>query len=675
MDQLAVLSVRHGQFWYDEQRGRPVAWTWTLERPGEARVLTKTVRLDRSPGDRRTMADLYELPLRIRRLRERHPGAVDLVEDELRRVGAWLGEMGLGPLTEALADTGAVAMRLPPELAEFEALPWELAMVRGDGPGQVRDKPLALHRTTLVRGVRPSLHPAPPVTARATTGEQVRVLALFSLARGTLPLNLSTHREALRAAVLAGTADREVPAHLSTVQFGAGPTALNEAMGEGGDWDVIHIVCHGLPGGLLLERDEPPERTAGEPERGSAAASASFVGAAEIGRLLAAARGRLKLLCLTACWSGGEDPSAHADRPLTSLAATLADQLGCAVVAMRFPVGNDFAACFDAALYQGLLGKGWPLPEALRHALRTATRDPGLAERQMPLLSACTPVLFGTTAPYLRIGQGSSPFEPVALPLAAMGGPLPDPPRPFVDREEAMRAVRAATAPGSAVPGAVLHGEELIGTTSCAAVLAHRHQQEISPVLWHPRPDWAPPIDDPAPAPAPTPTPDARSVDAFLTHLAYRLPACENALAAARERDWPAPVEAVVAGLSGRSDLLLVIDRVDRMLRRDPRWRELLDALAAAADTPRLLLTSRTELPGCAPALTRVPLGPLTPARLQPLLTVATPRLVALLDADDELAHEAFEIAAGNPGMLLAAGRAAARRQDLEIWVRTHSAD
>lgn len=662
MDQLAVLSVRHGQFRYDEERGRPVAWTWTLERPGEARVRTHTVRLDRRPSDRQALTDLYELPRRIRELRERDPGAVGPVEDELRQAGEWLAVTGLGPLTEALADTGAVAMRLPPELAEFEALPWELALVRGGDAEQGRDRPLALHRTTLVRGARPSRHSPPPVGTRVPAREQVRVLALFSLARGTMPLDLTAHREALRTAVLAGTADKEVAAHVRTLQFGVGPTALSETVGEDGAWDVIHIVCHGLPGGLLLERDDLG--------RGIDTASASFVGTGEVGRLLAAARGKLKLLCLTACWSGGEDPAGSAGRPLTSLAATLADELGCAVVAMRFPVGNDFAVCFDTALYHGLLGKGWPLPRALRHALRAATRNPDLAERRLPLLSACTPVLFGADAPYLTLGQGGVVAALVDLPLVGSGGPLPDPPEPFVAREEAMRAVRSATAPGSAVRGAVLHGDRRIGATSCAAVLAHRHQQEISPVLWHPRPDWAPPIDDPAP-PA-----DARSVDGFLAHLAYRLPACENTLAVARARAWPAPLEAAVGCLSGRSDhLLLVIDGVDRLLRQDPRWHQLLDALATAADTPRLLLTSRTELPDCAPALPRVPLGPLTPERLRPLLTAAAPRLVALLDADHELAWEAYDIAAGNPGLLLEADRAAARRQDLELWVRSHSAD
>ncbi|MFJ9736914.1 CHAT domain-containing protein [Streptomyces sp. NPDC101166] len=668
MDRLTVLSVRQGQFVYDGKRGLPVAWTWTLERAGGAPVLTHTVRLDRIPGGRQALAELRRLPQRIRELRARNPDDLDGIEEELRRAGQWLADEGLGALTKGLADAGEVAMRLPPELAEFEALPWELALVRDESETRRSGVPLALHRTTLVRGVRTS----PRGRAREAVGRQLRVLALFSLAEGTLPLDLTAHREALRAAVLAGTADREVAAHVRTLQFGAGATALGETVGEDGDWDVIHIVCHGLPGGLLLERDQV---AAGEGEGTRLGGnSTSFVGAGEIGRLLAAARGRLKLLCLTACWSGGEDPAPGTGHPLTSLAATLADELGCAVVAMRFPVGNDFAVCFDAALYQGLLGKGWPLPAALRYALRTAAGDPDLPERGLPLLSACTPVLFGADAPHLTLTQGNPTVGPFDAPGLSTAGPLPDPPEPFVAREQEMSIARAATSPSGASRGAVLHGAEGLGSTSCAAVLAHRHQQEISPVLWHPRPDWAPPVHD---GPAASGRPPARphSVDGFLAHLAHRLPGCEDTLDAAREDEWPAPVEAAVGCLAGRPDMLLVLDGADRLLCQDPGWSELLDALAEAADVPRLLLTARTELPGIARSLLRVPLGPLPPARLLPLLTAAAPRLRALLDANDELAWCAYDIAAGNPGLLVEADRAAISRQDLRLWVRIHRDD
>ncbi|MEU0673849.1 CHAT domain-containing protein [Streptomyces sp. NPDC006172] len=668
MERLTVLSIRQGQFVYDGKRGLPVAWTWTLERPGGAPVLTHTVRLDRIPGGRQALADLHRLPQRIRELRTEYPDDLDGIEEELRRAGEWLAGKGLGGLTKELADAGEVAMRLPPELAEFEALPWELALVRAESETPGPGVPLALHRTTLVRGVRTSPRGRP----RAVVGRQLRVLALFSLAEGTLPLDLTAHRDALRAAVLAGTADRETAAHVRTLQFGVGPTALGETVGEGGDWDVIHIVCHGLPGGLLLERDRAAQ---GQEERARFGGDGtSFVGAGEISRLLDACRGRLKLLCLTACWSGGEDPARSSGRPLTSLAATLADQLGCAVVAMRFPVGNDFAVRFDTALYQGLLGKGWPLPAALRHALRTAAGDPDLPERDLPLLSACTPVLFGADAPYLTFTHDALAISPFDAPGLRTVGPLPDPPEPFVAREQEMSAARAATSPPGAGRGAVLHGAEGLGSTSCATVLAHRHQQEISPVLWHPRPAWAPPVHD-GPAASARPPAHPHSVDAFLAHLAHRLPACEDTLDAARQEEWPAQVEAAVGCLTGRPDLLLVLDGADRLLHRDSRWRDLLGVLVETADTPRILLTSRTELPGVATALLRVPLGPLPSARLLPLLTAAAPRLRALLDVGDELAWCAYDIAAGNPGLLVEADRAAVRRKDLRIWVRIHGDD
>src|SRR3989304_8844 len=90
---------------------------------------------------------------------------------------------------------------------------------------------------------------------------------------------------------------------------------------------------------------------------------------------------------------GADVPSALA---LPSLAQRLAAELDCAVLAMRSPVGDDFATALGLELYDALLDKHQPLPGALQTALGDALdprRDP-----YQPGFSRITPILFGTPA-------------------------------------------------------------------------------------------------------------------------------------------------------------------------------------------------------------------------------------------------------------------------------------
>jgi hypothetical protein len=118
------------------------------------------------------------------------------------------------------------------------------------------------------------------------------------------------------------------------------------------------------------------------------------VAAAELVDLLDLARERVKLVTVSACWSAaltlaeqrrllqlptrddfraeqaepglaGEPRRAGGLESAGGLAAALVDRLGCGVLAMRYPVVDDFAIALAEKLYDLLVGKGQPLPRAL----------------------------------------------------------------------------------------------------------------------------------------------------------------------------------------------------------------------------------------------------------------------------------------------------------------------
>jgi len=166
----------------------------------------------------------------------------------------------------------------------------------------------------------------------------------------------------------------------------ASEAALVDRVEEGEGWDAVHFSGHGLAGGLVLERED------GSQDR---------VATGELVGLLRPVRERLKLVTLSSCESaaataaetlrllGITPPRAMEARAqaepaeaLPALAQELTRRLGCAVLAMRYPVDDDFAIALSEALYELLLGKGNPLPRALQLALARAVRQPaGAASR------------------------------------------------------------------------------------------------------------------------------------------------------------------------------------------------------------------------------------------------------------------------------------------------------
>lgn len=703
MGNIVTLSIEAGQYQCGAD-GWPHSWVWTLRRPGMgevyARVWLPAVTGGGGNGDGAPygLPQLRRLSGRISRLRGDSAG----MERELSAAGEWLRDHGLGPqISGELARTlpGALELRLPDALAGFEALPWELALVAG--------RTLAEHGVAVVRaadGGRPAQVPPP--------AQPLRMLGLFSLSDAGEPVDFGAHRVALRRQVLDGAIESHLPVQLTTRQFGVSRATFTELVAQGGGWDIVHIAAHGRPGGLLLSHED---------------GSTDRVPAEQLAALLAGLRGRVRLIVLSACWSGGQEdgpsngqPGDHQDgqqddqqddqqdgQPngtadaeawsagLTSVAALLAGELECAVVAMRFQVGAAFVLRFSTRLYGLLLGsRRESVAAAAQLALAEAVADPALPEYRHPLLSAGTPLLFGAAAATLRL-----PDRPLAPPGSTVrpGPPLPEWPESFVGRQTEMVRAAAALAPGAPGHGVLIRGARGMGATACATLLAHDHVDSFALTSWYPMPEWVYGARDAG----------YDRVPGFLRHLERTVPELAGLSAVPDRRE---ALARVAARLRGGPRLLLVLDRADRLLAADPEWTEALAALtappppvsepepvddppaspppaepppvsepepepepvsdppAAAPPTGRLLLTSRAALPDC--ALPQVTLPRLTHEEAW-AVALSLPALRRLGAHDRQRLDFLIGRAKRTPGLLHEAAEAVgqvASLDDLQHW-------
>ncbi|KAB1144961.1 CHAT domain-containing protein [Streptomyces luteolifulvus] len=598
------------------------------------------VRLD----DPAELEMLHALPRRIAELRSSRAGHA-AIEEAVRARGEWIARTGLSRMTEHLKALGPVVvhLQLPTGLRDFEALPWEMALVDG--------VPLVQHGVMFVRGVLGSGSGTGRAADPRDLPSHLRMLALFSLPQTTTPVDLGAHRADLRARLLdlsAGGRDSGTPLELRTRQFGVSRDTLRSMLREPAGWDVIHIVAHGLPGGLCLERRD------GTTDR---------VSTRDLVELLGQGRGRTRLVFLSACWSGGqepdlsdavdEEPAPERASALTSLASAVAEELGCAVVAMRFPVGNDFARIFAVRLYTHLFRSSHTLPQALRNTLAETLADPELPERRYPLLCAATPMLYGAAALTQSLPDRPMRSVPPRGPRSNGVGALPDRPRSFVGRLREMMRLSSALAPESGVRGAVVHGVTGMGATTCAALLAHDHREAFDVIVWHPRPASpeavAPSIGDP--------------FADLLRRIVVQVPELARAY---RELPWPEWI-----GRAAALRLLLVLDAADRAVGQDPRFADLVQRFAEEDGPGRILLTSRAELPALASCLPRTELPPLDDDEMWQILRTL-PRLGALsrVRRTSVTAARVVRRAAGRPDRLLDAERRARTVETLEEWLR-----
>jgi hypothetical protein len=343
---MAVLRLEVREF-TDQTR-----WRWVLTDSSGRLVADHEVRLDAGCWQYEAFTDL---PGYLRW----HAAPDRRAEDESRivaDVGEWIGSEVLGPIAGALARTSPATVRVvAPGAAEAVLFrPLELAHVNA--------KPIALQDVTLVMETGGS-----SVAAAAPVGERLRVLGLFSRPEGSRALNLRRERRSL-VQVIQGLSAAGKAADVRILQYGVTRDRLRAVLQEPEGWDVIHVSGHGTPGELVMET------ATGTPDR---------VAATELAGLLHPARARIKLVTVSTCWSAAATadeqrrliglPVAESDAfaeqapsdpdagsVSRALATSLASGLGCAVLAMRFPVADQFAAeltgnVYDLLARQGLL--------------------------------------------------------------------------------------------------------------------------------------------------------------------------------------------------------------------------------------------------------------------------------------------------------------------------------
>ncbi len=399
-------------------------WRWVLTGPGDGLLADHEVRLDTGCWQFEAFTDLQAYL-------DWHVAPDQWVEDEARvvaDVGEWIGGQVFGPVADAMVAARPTTVRVvvPEEPAEARALlfrPLELAYVGG--------RPLAVQDVTLIMQ-----HAGEEDTPVVPVGGRLRVLGLFSLPEGGQPLNLRRERHSLvKLLSRIGAVGRAV--EVRVLQYGVTRDRLEEVLEEDEGWDVIHISGHGAPGELLLETAE------GSPDP---------VTASELTGMLDLARERVKLVSVSACWSAaltaadqrrllGLPEPADAGRERTpgraggdgatgggpdgdvaagALATELVDRLGCAVLAMRYPVVDEFAIALSERLYDLLARAGRPLPRALGMTLASVIASPPTPA--CPALSAAIPALFGGRAVDLRLAAppraGAQSYDPGLLKLA-----------------------------------------------------------------------------------------------------------------------------------------------------------------------------------------------------------------------------------------------------------------
>ncbi|MFD9092905.1 CHAT domain-containing protein [Streptomyces collinus] len=641
----------------------PTRWRWLLSGPGGEFLADHEVNLDQ-PGGRDApgwegFTDL-EWFLRWRAAIDRR---LEHEAELLTEVGEWITQWALGRAVarELARRPGPVHLVVPQGPGQMLAYrPWQAARVNG--------RTLAESKVTFVTDPL-----GRPPTVKRPVGEKLRMLAVFSLPEDTTALNLRRERYALARLVndIAKVNDRAV--ELRVLQYGATRDRLEEALLEAEGWDVLHMSGHGLPAGLVLE-DETGRRDLIETDHlvdlvGAAGDQLKLITLSACESAALTAEDHLRLLGLTSeggrelgqapdgtrsgdgdgegaerSWGvpghgsagsvppprpsddTGEDPGQGAGAGLSVLATSLVDRVDAAVLAMRYPVADDFAIGLAERFYDLVLGKGQPVDRALGLTLpRVVPRKPTAGT---PALSASTPALFGSRALDLEL------IAPAGEPLVFQAereklARFPDQPARFVGRVGPMTRASTALAPRSRVGGVLFHGMAGAGKTACAVELAYAHQDTFQVLVWHQAPQ------------------QDQDIAAAFTALAADLEAQIPRLQMLHLADSVSELTAFLPTLTEfleRNRVLLVLDNVESLLTsggqwRDERWRLLIEAVAVPNGLSRVILTSRT-CPADLPAGVRT--EPVHALELQESVLLARewPHLKALIDTPGGGRHD-----------------------------------
>jgi hypothetical protein len=592
----------------------PRRWRWELRNEASGEVIGQhQVALD-DPADSSQVdafCDLYEY---VRWHID--PLWRDDEQRIIRETGTWARDAVLGDtITAAIVAAAPATVLVSVPAPADEALLWPLELAFADGA------PLAARGDVSFVYIVGDSAPAPDEPARP-----LRILAAFPSPTGT-GVNAQRRKRHELAELIAAVASRDGTAiELQVLQYGVTRQRLSEAIAAGGGWDVVHLAGHGGRGAFLLDQRD---------------GSIDRVSTADLAGLLRPTQARLKLAVLASCESAAEaapdtlrllglpekaaKPAAdHATGPVSGLAKGLAGELGCAVVATRYLVTDEFSIAFDRVFYDRLLSRGEPAGMASAHALATVLAaapavgpvpggGPAAAAPGTPApadICAATLGVFGARAASvtLRAAPTGAGGPKVAGPAAGGLAGLPDQPERFVGRYALMTTMSTALRPGSGSTAVLLLGMPGIGKTACALELAYLHQNQFSAVAF-----WRPPAES-----------DPELVLRSLADTLHKQLGQSGAGFAPPPRwgirRWSTYTRRLRGDLrAGR--VLVIVDNLEELLQpgggwRDSRWTAMFDALAAHGGGSRLVATSRfapssiAEPP--AEACLRLPVGPLS---------------------------------------------------------------
>lgn len=598
-------------------------WRWILTDEQGRELADHLVDLDAESDEFEAFCDLAGF---VRRTRDPlAPAGSEL--DIMARIGRWLGEAVFGPaIGRELTCRMPCTVEVRPHLDSMFLLdrPLELTHLAG--------KPLSELGITLVLAV--DEHGGNRVEKKQF-GECLRILALFSMPSQTSVLAQRSERSGLsRLAREVGGRGHTV--ELRVLQYGVTRKVLADALADGTGWDILHLSSHGTPGGLVLELAD------GSPD---------WVSTVELVQLLHPARRRLKLALVSACHSGAAtveetlrwlqlDEHADAINPsgdnvsqevrAVGVARGLVAGLDTAVVAMRYPVLDDFAIAFTNCLYRRLLLLGEPLDIAFREAVLTSCGDASSTGRRP--LSAVTPALFGTRAAGLRLaprvpddGNNDIEIDPTRV-------PLPEVDR-FVGRVQLLITASHALARDSPHSGVLFTGMAGAGKTACATEIAHQHVEMFDTLAW-----WQPPGPGAGGA-------LETLADAFERQLGIQMIGI-----AGSESEFSALVDRLHTFLREKA-CLLVLDNLDTLLNDtgafiDPQIESLLIVACTHGGKSRVVLTSRRTPASLPKSVLACHTHALSLAE-SALLARELPNLGRLLDPQADPRRPAAEVAAG----------------------------